>query len=174
MRRHNTIVLQLEGNSINFASMEGQSLQEKYAPKSICFGCGPMNEKGLRIRSMIEDNRVVCDWKPDLHHCAFPNILNGGIIGTLLDCHSNWTAAWHLAQKHDWEAPRCTVTANYSIALMRPTPGDQTIHLTSKVVESGEYKAVVEAVLASNGEECAKCRGTFVVVKPGHPAYHRW
>ncbi|MBT3600844.1 MAG: PaaI family thioesterase, partial [Euryarchaeota archaeon] len=26
------------------------SVQEKYAPNSICFGCGPANEKGLQIR----------------------------------------------------------------------------------------------------------------------------
>ena len=27
------------------------SLQEQFAPASICFGCGPANDRGLRIRS---------------------------------------------------------------------------------------------------------------------------
>ncbi|MEK7825989.1 MAG: PaaI family thioesterase, partial [Nitrospirota bacterium] len=35
-------------------------------------------------------------------------------------------------------------------------------------------RAVIEAELVSNGRVCAACRGTFVAVKPGHPAYHRW
>ena len=69
------------------------SLQETYAPTSICFGCGPANEKGLRIRSIaVSDNEAVCDWTPEPHHHAFHGMLNGGICGALLDCHSNWTA----------------------------------------------------------------------------------
>ncbi len=39
---------------------------------------------------------MVCDFTPEPHHQAFPGMLNGGIIGALLDCHSNWTAAYHL------------------------------------------------------------------------------
>ena len=35
------------------------SLQEKYAPQSICFGCGPANDKGLRIRSILDGGEVV-------------------------------------------------------------------------------------------------------------------
>ena len=34
--------------------------------------------------------------------------------------------------------------------------------------------AVVEATLEAGGRICDTCRGTFVAVKPGHPAYHRW
>ncbi len=76
--------------------MTEESLQERYAPHNACFGCGPANEKGLRIRSMVEDDKVVATWHAEPHHEAFPGMLNGGIIGSLLDCHSNWTAAWHL------------------------------------------------------------------------------
>ena len=62
----------------------------------------PANERGLHVRSFPADTadadgagEVVCDWTPAAHHEAFPGVLNGGIIGTLMDCHSNWTAAWH-------------------------------------------------------------------------------
>jgi acyl-coenzyme A thioesterase PaaI-like protein len=154
--------------------MENTSLQEKYALKSACFGCGPSNEKGLKIRSIVEGEKVIADWKPQPHHEAFPGVLNGGIIGALLDCHSNWTAAWHLMTKTGADAPPCTVTADYSIRLLRPTPTDQIVHLSAHVVESKEDRAVIEAELVANGKVCATCRGTFVAVKPGHPAYHRW
>jgi len=33
---------------------------------------------------------------------------------------------------------------------------------------------VIEATLTSKGKVTATCRGTFVAVKEGHPAYHRW
>jgi acyl-coenzyme A thioesterase PaaI-like protein len=151
-----------------------QSLQERYAPHNSCFGCGPANEHGLRIRSFARGDEVVADWMPETFHEAFPGMLNGGIIGTLLDCHSNWTATWHLMQQSGADRPPCTVTADYSIKLLRPTPTDAPVHLTARVIESSDDRAIVEAELLAHGKVCATCRGTFVAVKPGHPAYHRW
>jgi acyl-coenzyme A thioesterase PaaI-like protein len=152
----------------------GQSLQERYAPHNACFGCGPANEKGLRIRSFAVVDEVVAEWMPEKHHEAFPGMLNGGIIGALLDCHSNWAAAWHLMKQSGEDRPPCTVTADYSIKLLRPTPTDQPIKLVAKVVESKDDRALVEAQLIAHEKVCATCRGTFVAVGPGHPAYHRW
>lgn len=151
-----------------------KSLQETYAPHGICFGCGPANAQGLRIRSLTEGDVVVAEWTPSSHHEAFPGMLSGGIVGTLLDCHSNWAAAHHLMQKTGADEPPCTVTAEYSVKLRRPTPSSGPVKLTARIVESGEDRAVVEASLEAGGKVCATCSGTFVAVKPGHPAYHRW
>lgn len=150
------------------------SLQERYAPSSICFGCGPANAQGLRIRSLPAGDEVVCDWTPSPHHEAFPGMLNGGIAGALLDCHSNWTAAWHLMKQRGLEAPPCTVTAEFAVKLRRPTPTNGPLHLRAKVVEAEGDRVVVEATLLAGGKVCASCTGTFVAVGPGHPAYHRW
>ncbi|PYQ19096.1 MAG: PaaI family thioesterase [Acidobacteria bacterium] len=154
--------------------MEGPSLQERYAPGNACFGCGPANPQGLHMRSFVEGDECVAEWTPQPHHEAFPGILNGGIIGTLLDCHANWTAAWHLMKKAGAATPPCTVTADYAVKLLRPTPSNEPVTLRARVVESSGDRAVVEASLASGGKVCDTCRGTFVAVKPGHPAYHRW
>jgi acyl-coenzyme A thioesterase PaaI-like protein len=155
--------------------MTEKSLQETYAPANTCFGCGPANEKGLRIRSFARGaDEAVAEWQPEAYHEAFPGMLNGGIIGTLLDCHSNWAAAWHLMRKSGASHPPCTVTADYAIKLLRPTPTDGKIEMVARVVESTEDRAIVEAELSARGKVCATCRGTFVAVKPGHPAYHRW
>jgi acyl-coenzyme A thioesterase PaaI-like protein len=154
--------------------MSEQSLQEKYAPRNACFGCGPANEHGLHIRSFVQGDEVVAHWKAKSYYEAFPGMLSGGIVGTLLDCHSNWTAAWHLMRRNNLDHPPCTVTADYAIKLLRPTPTDDVIELKARVVESTEDRAVVEAELIAKGKVCAKCHGTFVAVKPGHPAYHRW
>jgi acyl-coenzyme A thioesterase PaaI-like protein len=152
-----------------------ESLQERYSPKGECFGCGPANGKGLRIRSFETDaDVVVCDWKPEPHHLAFPGAVNGGICGALLDCHSNWTAAWHLMKRSGATAPPCTVTAEFAVKLKRPTPIDAVLHLSAKVVESTDDRATVEAEITANGKVTATCRGLFAAVKEGHPAYHRW
>lgn len=154
--------------------MTAKSLQDTYAPNGTCFGCGPANPKGLRIKSFVQGDEVVAEWSAAPHQEAYPGALNGGIIGTLLDCHCNWTAAWHLMQKNGEDHPPCTVTADYAIKLKRPTPTNGPIQLRAHVVESSADRAVVEGELIAGGKVCDTCRGTFVAVKPGHPAYHRW
>jgi acyl-coenzyme A thioesterase PaaI-like protein len=151
-----------------------ESLQERYAPQNRCFGCGPSNPKGLRIQSYPEGDEVVCEWRPEPHHLAFENVLNGGICGAILDCHSNWTAAYHLMKQQGTNSPPYTVTAEYSVQLRRPTPMDVPLKLKARVVESAKDRATVEATLEANGKVTATCRGTFIAVGEGHPAYNRW
>ena len=151
-----------------------EALQDRYSPQGECFGCGPANAKGLRIKSRVEGDKVVAEFTPEAHHLAFPGMVNGGIIGALLDCHCNWTAASHLMKERGLDAPPCTVTASYAIELKRPTPLDATLHLEARVVESKGDKVDVEATMTANGKVTATCKGMFVAVKEGHPAFHRW
>jgi acyl-coenzyme A thioesterase PaaI-like protein len=151
-----------------------QSVQERYAPRSICFGCGPANARGLRIRSFPDGDDLVAVWSADPHHQAFDGAVNGGVIGTLFDCHCNWTAAYHLMRASGADVLPPTVTADYAVRFKRPTPSDRPLTFRAHVVESREDRATVEATLEAGGLLCATCRGTFVAVKPGHPAYHRW
>ena len=150
------------------------SLQDTYAPNNRCFGCGPANEMGLRIKSRVEGDEVVAEWRPETHHQAFDGILNGGIAGALLDCHSNWTAAWHLMGRRRLDRPPVTVTADYAVKLLRPTPMDGPVTLRAHVIDSTDDRATVDARLEAGGKLCATCRGTFIAVRPGHPAYGRW
>jgi acyl-coenzyme A thioesterase PaaI-like protein len=149
-------------------------LQERYSPEGRCFGCGPANPAGLRLKSFPRGNEVFAEWQPDDRYQAFPGMLNGGIIGALLDCHGNWTAAWQLMRQAALEQPPCTVTADYAVKLLRPTPLDRPVSLVARVIAIAADRATIEAVLESAGKPRATCRGTFVAVRPGHPAYHRW
>jgi acyl-coenzyme A thioesterase PaaI-like protein len=151
-----------------------KSLQEQYAPGNACFGCGPANPEGLHIRSFTRGEEVVAEWKPQPKYEAFPGVLNGGIIGALHDCHCNWAATYHLMKRAQTEQAPCTVTAEYAIKLLRPTPTNDSVHLSARVVESTDDRATVEGTLSAGGKICATCRGVFVAVKEGHPAFHRW
>lgn len=151
-----------------------ESLQDRYAPDNICFGCGPANEKGLRIKSRVEGDEVVADWMPEPQHQAFPGMLNGGIVASLLDCHGNWAACYHLMKKAGAEAPPCTVSAEISVKYLRPTPATAPVRLRARVLDSSADRATVEATLEAGGKLTATCRGVFVAVKQGHPAFHRW
>jgi acyl-coenzyme A thioesterase PaaI-like protein len=154
--------------------MAGTTLQDRYAPESRCFGCGPSNPSGLRVGSREEGDGLVADWLPQPNHEAFEGVLNGGIIGTLLDCHSNWTAAMYLMRSRGATHPPSCVTAEYAVRLLRPTPTDGPIRLRARVVDAAPDRVSVEAELLAGESTTATCRGTFVAVGPGHPAYGRW
>jgi acyl-coenzyme A thioesterase PaaI-like protein len=154
--------------------MNEPCLQERLAPASRCFGCGPDNPLGLRIRSFARAGEVFAERHAAPHHEAFPGMLNGGIIGTLLDCNCNWSAAWHLMQEAALPHPPCTVTADHAIRLLRPTPSGEPVELLARIVEASADRATVEGTLSAAGKPRATCLGTFVAVTAGHPAYHRW
>jgi acyl-coenzyme A thioesterase PaaI-like protein len=153
--------------------MEQKSLQERYAPLSVCFGCGPANEQGLKIRSVVEGGSVVATWTPKLYHHAFGEFLSGGIISTILDCHSNWTGAYSLMVKTGAQAPPATVTASFFVEFLRPTPINE-LFLEARPKQITGRKVVVESTLKAGGAVTARLLGTFVAVGPDHPAARRW
>ena len=171
------------------------SVQEQYAPTNRCFGCGVANSQGLRLRSYLsiparpdadaadiagaanadDDATVlVAEFQPAPHHLAFDGIVNGGILGALLDCHSNWTAAIALMRRRGAGSPPCTVTADFHVTLKRPTPIGATLRLRAHPVEVRDDRAIIDATIEAGGQVTATCRGTFVAVKEGHPAFQRW
>jgi acyl-coenzyme A thioesterase PaaI-like protein len=155
--------------------MDLLSLQLRYAPDGRCFGCGPKNEEGLRIRSYdAGDGTVVTTWQPRPEHEAFDGFVNGGILGTLIDCHSNWTAINALLARSGASEAPSTVTAEYSVQFLRPTPSDQPLRLIGKAVSIKDDRVTVDTTVQVDGTTTAKGRATFVAVKPDHPAFGRW
>jgi len=153
------------------------SLQDRFAPRGRCFGCGPANPLGLRIGSRTDPEdpaALVADFTPRPEHEAFDGVVNGGILGTLVDCHMNWTAAWALMGARHADRPPTTVTLEYAIRMRQPTPSDRPIHVWARAVDVREDRATVDAEVSSDGVVTATAHGTFVAVKPGHPAYDRW
>jgi len=151
------------------------SVQDRHAPASTCFGCGPANPAGLHLQSHSGDNgTLVASWLARPEHEAFSGVLNGGIIGTLLDCHGNWAAALHLLESTGAAELPSTVTADLAVRFLRPPPTDGPVTLRAHVVEASERRATVDAELERDGAVCATARATYVAVGPDHPAYGRW
>lgn len=136
----------------------GASLQSLFAPDGICYGCGPMNTRGLGLRSHVADGDVVATWQPQEHHAAFPGILCGGVIGTLIDCHSaaalahavrDVEGAWPWAESPGW------ATAAYSVRLQRPTALGCPVRLVARTVSIEMDDATVVVELHSDGKQRA-------------------
>ena len=85
-----------------------------------------------------------------------------------------WSGAIALMDAQGASAPPCTVTAGYTITLKRPTPTSGPVRLRARATEIAGDRAVVEGTLEAGGKITATCRGVFVAVREGHPAYHRW
>lgn len=155
-----------------------KSLQEKWAPNSTCFGCGPANERGLQIRSFYDQSgeKPVCwaDWTAKPQHEAFSGFLNGGIASSLLDCHCNWAAIAYVVNETQTDEVPCTVTANLSVEFLAPTPTKEPIRLLAQLIDASDRRFGVEGQIVADGVVSVRCKATFVAVKPGHPAYHRW
>jgi acyl-coenzyme A thioesterase PaaI-like protein len=139
------------------------SLQEQFTPWSACFGCGPANEHGLRIGSFIDGDALIAEWEPDTRYEAIHGFINGGVVATLLDCQSAWTAAWHLRERLAIDTLPLAVTAEISVTYLQPTPVDATVHLRTHVTEATDRKAIVAGEAASNGVVRARSRGVFVI-----------
>jgi acyl-coenzyme A thioesterase PaaI-like protein len=123
-------------------SHDEQSLQERYFPDLPCFGCGPANEKGLRLRSHPGDaGLVVARFRPWPEHDNGLGYLNGGIIATILDCHSA-AAVTHEAFSRGWPplpgAALPYVTAGLDVRYLRPAPLDDEVVLYGEVTAASE------------------------------------
>ena len=162
--------------SSDMSNVGDMSVQEKYASSSICFGCGPANLKGLRIRSFRSEDGLIMEFDTLPEHQAFPGMVNGGIIGTLLDCHGNWAAAIAIMDRDGLDEPPCTVTASYTVYLRRTTPSDSKLVIRARAVDKSKWddRIKIEMTLEADGILCAEGKGLFVAVKEGHPAFHRW
>ena len=126
-----------------------------------CYGCGADNPKGLRIKSFWDGDEAVCRFKPEPHHSGGrKEIVNGGVVATLIDCHSLNLAiarAYRDEGRAIGSAPRIAyVTGNLNVSYLRPTPIDATLELRARVQRIEGRKAWIECTLAAAGEVCAR------------------
>jgi acyl-coenzyme A thioesterase PaaI-like protein len=138
---------------------------------SHCYGCGRLNESGLQIKSYWDGEESVCIFTPRPQHIGIPGYVYGGLIASLIDCHSTGTAAAaaYRAESRPMgtEPPFRFVTASLHVDFLRPTPLGVPLELRSSVKEIKGRKVVVTTTLSAKGEVCA--RGEVVAVQmPDH------
>lgn len=150
------------------------SLQDKYAPNGVCFGCGPKNRHGLRLKSVPLGDAVVAEWKPKPHHIAFGKFGSGGIISVLMDCQGNWAATYALMNSRNMRSPPGTVTSEYTVKFLCPSPIDKKWRLSARATRVEGDRVNVSGELKVDGILTATMTGLFVAVKKSHPAFYRW
>jgi acyl-coenzyme A thioesterase PaaI-like protein len=134
---------------------------------SYCYGCGRLNEHGYQIKTYWDGDESVTQFQPRPYHTAIPGYVYGGLIASLIDCHSTGTAAAALYKAENREpdtmpAIRC-LTASLHVDYLKPTPLGPELEIRGTVKEVNGRRVTVSCKLLADGVECA--RGEVVAVQ---------
>jgi len=152
--------------------MQKKAFQDYYPENlSHCYGCGRLNDAGLKIKSYWDGDESVCIHEPRPEHISIPGFVYGGLIASLIDCHGTGTAA---AAKYrsegremDTAPPLRFLTASLHVDFLLPTPLGVPLEIRGKVKEIKGRKVIIESALSAKGQICA--RGEVVAVQvPEH------
>jgi acyl-coenzyme A thioesterase PaaI-like protein len=134
-----------------------------------CYGCGRLNEHGLKIKSYWEGEESVCQYEPQPFHTGgYPGFVYGGFLASLIDCHSSGTAsAADLRERGSslgHASPRRFVTASLKVDFIKPTPMGKVLELRSRATEIKGRKVSVSTELSVEGEICARGAAVMVLI----------
>ncbi len=140
--------------------MTAKAFQDFYPDDlSHCYGCGRLNTHGLQIKSRWEGDEAVCTYTPRPYHTAIPGYVYGGLIASLIDCHSTGTAsaaAYREAGRDMGSAPALRfLTAALHVDYLQPTPLDVPLEVRATVKEVKGRKVVIASRLMAAGQVCA-------------------
>ena len=130
---------------------------QDYYPESVahCYGCGSRNDHGHRIKTFWEGEESVTRYTPEPYHTAVPGFVYGGLLASLIDCHSTGTAAaaMYRAEGREMDSlpPFRFVTGSLLVKYLKPTPLGVTLEIRGRVKEIKGRKVVIEATVYDEG-----------------------
>jgi acyl-coenzyme A thioesterase PaaI-like protein len=148
-------------------SMTEKAIQDFYADDvAICYGCGRHNPYGLHIKSYWDGREGVCHFKPEAHHTAFPGVVYGGLIASVIDCHciaAAHAAAYQAEGRELGTEPEMTfVTGTLKVTYLHATPIDAELSLRAGIKEMHEKKIVITCSVFADGKQTAQGEVTAI------------
>jgi len=140
---------------------------QDYYPEHLshCYGCGRLNAHGHRIRTVWDGEESVTRFTPAPFHTAVPGFVYGGLLASLIDCHSTGTAAAAMyradGRAMDSLPAYRFVTAALQVSYLKPTPLGPELEIRGSVREIRGRKVIVassvlvDSVLTATGEVVA-------------------
>jgi acyl-coenzyme A thioesterase PaaI-like protein len=148
--------------------MVDKPIQDYYPEETaVCMGCGRNNAHGLHIQTFWDGEEGVARFTPQPHHTGYPGLVYGGLLASLIDCHSIGTATAATYQA-EGRAPGSEpqigyVTGTMTVTYLKPTPIDAALTLRSRVTELTPRKAIVVTTLYAGDQEAV--RGEVIAVR---------
>lgn len=148
--------------------MTERSFQSYYTESTRhCYGCGELNPEGLHIESFWDGDETVCRFEPAPYHTAIPGYVYGGLVASIIDCHSTGsaTAAAYREEGRELgsEPPLRYVTGSLKVDYLKPTPIGVTLVVRGTIQEVRGRVVVVHSSLSVEGVTCAT--GEVVAVR---------
>lgn len=145
-----------------------KAFQDEY-PENVahCFGCGRLNSEGHQIKTYWDGDETVTHYRPRAFHIAMPGFTYGGLLASLIDCHSTGTAAAAMYRSEqrgmDTLPPFRFVTGSLHVDYLKPTPLAAELEIRGTVKEIKGRKVIVETRVIADGVVTA--RGEVVAVQ---------
>ena len=147
---------------------------QDHMPDNVCYGCGTENPHGLQIKSYWEGDEGVCIWHSQEKYQGWPKVLNGGILATLIDCHSMGTAlahAYRLERRSMGSTPIYRyATGTITVRYLKPTRNDRPIELRARVTAVKGRKTTLTCDVFIDGDKTAEASIIAIRVLEGNTA----
>ncbi len=142
---------------------------QDYYPDNVaqCYGCGSQNHHGHQIKTRWDGDETVTLFTPEPFQTSVPGYAYGGLIASLIDCHSTGTAAAAMYRSESREMDSLPafrfVTGSLHVDFLKPTPIAGLLEIRGRVKEIKGRKVIVESTVLSDGVVTA--RGEVVAVQ---------
>ncbi len=147
------------------------AIQDFYTDQfSWCYGCGRLNELGHHFRTRWDNDETLTLYTPRAEHIAIPGFVYGGLLASIIDCHSTGSAALALYRRDGHELgddappPRC-MTASLKVDYHKPTPLGPQLTVRGTIAEIGQRKVIVRSALYSEGTLCVSAEVVAVAAR---------
>jgi uncharacterized protein (TIGR00369 family) len=125
-----------------------------------CFGCGPDNEAGLRLKFVFNEaeKRFVCRFRLDKRFTGPPGHSHGGIIATILD---------EAMGKVSKLGGIVALTSSMTVEYLKPVPLNKPLVVEGweGQVRGREHTRLAE-IRNRQGEVLARSKGKFIEIDP--------
>jgi acyl-coenzyme A thioesterase PaaI-like protein len=119
-----------------------------------CFGCGPLNQDGLRMVFTPGPDGSFCEYQVDPRFQSWAGMAHGGVVSLMLDEAVGW-AAWH--------AGHPGVTGRLAVSFRRPLKLGERVRVVGRVERVRRSLVYCNAYMDSleNGERIADATATL-------------
>ena len=144
------------------------AFQDHY-PQNVahCYGCGHLNSHGHQIKTVWDGDETVTHFTPKPYHTSIIGYAYGGLIASLIDCHSTGSAAAAMYRQAGRDMDSLPafrfVTGSLHVDFLKPTPIEGELEIRGRIKEIKGRKVVVETTVYAGG--VATVRGEVVAVQ---------
>jgi len=125
-----------------------------------CFGCGPANPSGLRMKFFTDEMSVFSWLKVPDHLIGWDNLVHGGILSTILDEIMSWSAIYLLK--------KMILTKSMTVDFIKPVHVGMELKVEGNVFEKQtDRQAVMQGrIYNKEGVLCVKSKGIYALLDP--------